>query len=132
MDYNYTDEILNRLNAGETPDEIAASLSKSLNEARTAYEEQAKKDEVEKSKRQAVNDLIDVCVNILRLWDVDEDVVKAFDDLTDEDVDELVGTLDLMVPTMKASKDLKASFSSKKPNTAADPIEAFLNDFVRN
>lgn len=146
---NYENDIFTRLQAGENIEDIAKELTANLNKANEQYkvfqEEQAKeratKAELEKNKAlkvEAINFLIDALVEVGQAWDLDDEVEALFTDL---DAEEIVKDIDKAIPLIKQYVALQESMSEllkKVPEenqtvkrTVEDPIEQFLNAFVR-
>ena len=148
---DYTKDILTRLQAGEDVETIAAELTKSLNTAkeqsdeidrkRKAEAEAKRKAEFEtNTKVEAVNGLIDALIDVCDAWGLDDDLIYAIDEI---DAKEVVNTIDKMIPFIQQYVELqeamdgvlnKDSTHEVKPATAPgaeDPIERFLNTFVR-
>lgn len=147
---NYTDEILARLQNGETVEDIARELTNSLNKASSAYTEQqkakaeaAKKASAEKEKTalkqkksDAIINLIDSIAYIFEVWGVDENDIKELCEISDHDVNELIGLLDLSLPLLSKSNIIQKEIQHIIPKeetkeAAADPVQEFLNLFVR-
>ena len=147
---NYTNEILERLQKGESVEDIAATLTKSLNDANEQHKaiEAAKKAEAEakakaeqdnfySQKVEVVTGLLANCADLCALYDLDEELVNAIEEIEPE---EIVETFEQMIPFLNKyvalsqeleelkNKNLK---SDKTAVRAADPIEDFLNNFVR-
>ena len=148
---DYTKDILTRLQAGEDVETIAADLTKSLNTAkeqsdeidrkRKAEAEAKRKAEFEtNTKVEAVNGLIDALIDVCDAWGLDDDLIYAIDQI---DAKEVVNTFDKMIPFIQQYIELqeamdgvlnKDSTHEVKPAPGAgaeDPIERFLNTFVR-
>lgn len=146
---DYTKDILTRLQAGEDVETIAADLTKSLNTAkeqsdeidrkRKAEAEAKRKAEFEtNTKVEAVNGLIDALIDVCDAWGLDDDLIYAIDQI---DAKEVVDTFDKMIPFLQQYIELQEAVDealSKTPEenqviktTAEDPIERFLNTFVR-
>lgn len=115
---NYSDDIFARLQAGETVEEIAATLTKSINEANEKFAAAKAKEEYERAKKAAaaeaeaaakqaatlmekhaaVENLLDSICDVLDAWGVEGDAAKELACFTDEDVDELVAVVDETLP----------------------------------
>lgn len=149
---NYTDEILARLQNGEAVEDIARELTNSLNRASSAYTEQQKaiaKAEAEKKaaaekekaalkqkKSDAIVNLIDSIAYIFEVWGVDENDIKELCEISDHDINELIGLLDLSLPLLSKSNIIQKEIQhiipkEEKTAAAADPVQEFLNLFVR-
>lgn len=148
---DYTKDILTRLQAGEDVETIAADLTKSLNAAkeqsdeidrkRKAEAEAKRKAESKANKKvEAVDCLIDALIDVCDAWSLDDDLIYTIDQI---DAKEVVNTIDKMIPFIQHYIELqeamdevltKDSTHEVKPATGAsaeDPIERFLNMFVR-
>ena len=143
MDYSM--DILARLQAGEKVEDIAAELTKSINAANEKYaaekkaaEEKAKAEAAAKSKIEdkkiAVEELLDAICDIFEIWDVTHDLVDQIENISDEEIEDIVATIDEAVPFlvkyMEMQKALQkmADEKNKEPN---DPVRDFLNQFVK-
>ena len=143
---DYTQEILNRLRAGESVDDIASSITKDINKAANAYQAEVDKDNLQKDKITAAEGLLTNFKKILTFYEEDltnSEVTEALQDITAEDlVDILDETIPLMVkyaalmtqienewnkPIQKAPRVVE----EKKKVSSQDAIDAFLNQFVR-
>lgn len=146
---DYTKDILTRLQAGEDVETIAADLTKSLNTAkeqsdeidrkRKAEAEAKRKAEFETNKKvEAVDCLIDALIDVCDAWGLDDSLIDSLDEI---DAKEFVDTFDKMIPFLQQYIELQEAMGevlSKTPEenqviktTAEDPIERFLNTFVR-
>ena len=146
MDYSM--DILARLQAGEKVEDIAAELTESINAANEKYaaekkaaEEKAKAAAHYDDKKIAIEQLVDAICDILEIWDVDSNIVQQIEDISDEDIESIVELIDESLPFLTkylemqiALQDLaskKANPVAKKAEVASDPVESFLNKFVR-
>ena len=147
---NYENDIFARLQAGESVESIAKELTENLNKANEQYkaEQEAKAKEAAKRKEntlkvEAVNFLIDALVEVGEAWGFADIVNEVFDDI---DTEELVEEIDKATPVIKQYLNLQKSMSdllgggpkakdtvdkATVKMTAEDPIESFLNTFVR-
>lgn len=147
---NYENDIFTRLQAGESVESIAKELTENLNKANEQYkaEQEAKAKEAAKRKEntlkvEAINFLIDALVEVGEAWGFADTVKEVFDDI---DAEEIVEDIDKAMPVIKQYFDLQKSMNdlldgSPKAKdtvnkatviaTAEDPIESFLNAFVR-
>lgn len=147
---NYENDIFARLQAGESVESIAKELTENLNKANEQYkaEQEAKAKEAAKRKEntlkvEAVNFLIDALVEVGEAWGFADIVNEVFDDI---DTEELVEEIDKATPVIKQYLNLQKSMSdflgggpkakdtvdkTTVKTTAEDPIESFLNAFVR-
>ena len=147
---NYENDIFARLQAGESVEAIAKELTENLNKANEQYkaEQEAKAKEAAKRKEntlkiEAINFLIDALVEVGEAWGFKDMVDDAFSDI---DAEEIVEDIDKALPIIKQYLNLQKSMSDllkEVPEakdtvdkatikmTAEDPIEQFLNAFVR-
>ena len=143
MDYSM--DILARLQAGEKVEDIAAELTKSINAANEKYaaekkaaEEKAKAEAAAKSKitnkKIAVEELLDAICDILEIWDVAPDLVDQIENISDEEIEDIVTTIDEAVPFLVKYMEMQRALQKmvdekdKEPN---DPVRDFLNQFVK-
>ena len=143
MDYSM--DILTRLQAGEKVEDIAAELTKSINAANEKYaaekraaEEKAKAEAAAKSKIEdkkiAVEELLDAICDIFEIWDVTHDLVDQIENISDEEIEDIVTTIDEAVPFLVKYMEMQRALQkmvdekNKEPN---DPVRDFLNQFVK-
>ena len=143
MDYSM--DILARLQAGEKVEDIAAELTKSINAANEKYaaekkaaEEKAKAEAAAKSKIEdkkiVVEELLDAICDILEIWDVAPDLVDQIENISDEEIEDIVTTIDEAVPFLVKYMEMQRALQKmvdekdKEPN---DPVREFLNQFVK-
>ena len=143
MDYSM--DILARLQAGEKVEDIAAELTKSINAANEKYaaekraaEEKAKAEAAAKSKitnkKIAVEELLDAICDILEIWDVAPELVEQIENTSDEEIEDIVTTVDEAVPFLVKYMEVQRALQkmvdekNKEPN---DPVRDFLNQFVK-
>ena len=143
MDYSM--DILARLQAGEKVEDIAAELTKSINAANEKYaaekkaaEEKAKAEAAAKSKIEdkkiVVEELLDAICDILEIWDVAPDLVDQIENISDEEIEDIVTTIDEAVPFLVKYMEIQTALQkmvdekNKEPN---DPVREFLNQFVK-
>ena len=135
------DDILARLATGESIDDIAAELSKTINDANKEYEtrmaEAKRKDDEEKqSKYMIAEELIDLGLHICEVYNLSEDM---YNDLIHMSVDDVVNELDHVIPLCaRIDSELRAlglAETRQEPKKCScadeDPIERFLDRFVR-
>ena len=143
MDYSM--DILARLQAGEKVEDIAAELTKSINAANEKYaaekkaaEEKVKAEAAAKSKIEdkkiAVEELLDAICDIFEIWDVTHDLVDQIENISDEEIEDIVTTIDEAVPFLVKYMEMQRALQkmvdekNKEPN---DPVRDFLNQFVK-
>ena len=150
MDYSM--DILARLQAGEKVEDIAAELTKSINAANEKYaaekraaEEKAKAEAAAKSKNAnkkiAVEELLDAICDILEIWDVAPDLVDQIENISNEEIEDIVTTIDEAIPFLIRYMEMQTALQqmidnrnkevekNKEPNN--DPVREFLNQFVK-
>lgn len=143
MDYSM--DILARLQAGEKVEDIAAELTKSINAANEKYkaaEEKAKAEAAAKSKiknkKIVVEELLDAICDILEIWDVAPDLVDQIENISEEEIEDIVTTVDEAVPFLVKYMEMQMALQKmmddrhkevKEPNN--DPVREFLNQFVK-
>lgn len=153
---DYTNDILARLQRGESVDALASELTKAINEANNRYiaEQEAKrkaeqeariKAAAEQTKRndkiKAITDLIAAIEAVLVEWEiVDSDTLDEIEKL---DVEEIVDEIDKAIPAIQEYMELMeaiqgvrekheaAQAPAGRPSGDRDSIEDFLNKFVR-
>ena len=154
---DYKQDIYARLAAGENVEDIAAELTKSINEANDQYkaDQEAK---VSPDKVEAIDNLLASILMVLDVWNIDSEPIH--DLLEDEDeFNNLVKAFDEYVPIVKSylglMKSIQEAADKKKEEIAAAPgsrvnvaektqdmdafkkspdvmsVEDFLNKFVR-
>ena len=143
MDYSM--DILARLQAGEKVEDIAAELTKSINAANEKYaaekkaaEEKAKAEAAAKSKiadkKIAVEELLDAICDILEIWDVAPDLVDQIENISDEEIEDIVTTIDEAVPFLVKYMEMQRALQKmvdEKNKESNDPVREFLNQFVK-
>ena len=149
---DYTNEILKLLQNGESVEDIAATLTESLNKAekqhkaaeaakRAEAEARAKQNDLFVQKTAAVEALLAAVADLLAIYEVNDEFVDAVEST---DPEEIVQTIDESLPFLtkyiELSQELEAlKDKNQKTNPvnlkatvrAADPIEDFLNQMVR-
>jgi predicted component of type VI protein secretion system len=122
------DYFLTQLRNGQSIDTIGQSIADAMNEAVEAYEaEQAAISMVDK-KRDIALDMID----LLREYGtmvMGEEACDFMDDITDEDLDSLVESMDQLFNMMKALTELKAKLDKAPVSSSDDDI---LANFIRS
>lgn len=151
---DFTSELLARLQKGESVDSLAAELTKAINDAhieneRIKAEQEAKRRAELEAKRQAemkaqdkydaIESLLCAIEKTIIAWDLGDDILNAIEEINTE---ELVQELDEAIPAAKAYVEMMEKIGSLREarpasDTASaktnknDPIEDFLNQFVR-
>lgn len=154
---DYKQDIYARLAAGENVEDIAAELTKSINEANDQYkaDQKAEAEKVSPDKVEAVDNLLASILMVLDVWDIDsEPIQEILED--DQEFNKLVKAFDEYVPILKSylglMKSVQEVADKKKEEIAAAPkknvfdrvqstnvegqtevmsVEDFLNKFVR-
>ena len=150
---DYINDIYARLQNGEAVEDIAADLTKSINEAQAKFQAEASKREEEAkihaTRIDCLKNFVGAIADLLKCWDIDyPEVLEPFESMSDKDYDDLVGQIDAMVPLIKKYPELitmgtvlpKVEHSAPVPkpeapkvsNMTIDPIDEFLNQFIRN
>ena len=149
---DYTNEIFTRLQNGESVEDIAASLTKNLNEAnekhkaaeaakRAKAEAKAKQDDLFAQKTAAVEALIAAVADLLTIYEVDDEVIDAIEETEPEEIVKIIDeSLPFLTKYVELAQELEAlkdknqktdPTSLKAVTRAVDPIEDFLNQMVR-
>lgn len=138
---DYMEDILARLEKGESVDSIAADLTIAINKANTEYE--AKRKEKEKAvsrstKIAAMDALIADLIDLLAAYEVEGEVL---DTLEETDSAEIIDAIDESLPAIQKYMELMDAMREPEPKQPVkgpvkepakqDPIEEFLNKFVR-
>ena len=147
---DYKQDIYARLAAGENVEDIAAELTKSINEANDQYkaDQEAK---ISPDKVEAIDNLLASILMVLDVWNIDSTPIQEI--LEDnQEFNKLVKAFDEYVPIVKSylalMKSVQEVADKKKEDAAAAPkknvfdrvqstntevmsVEDFLNKFVR-
>ena len=130
-----SDNILARLQAGESVDAIARELTSALNDANDKFQkakaDREKEQKARKRKIDCVDGILTCVLNLLHEYGVDAEVMDEIDNINSADI---VDELDKALPAFQEyQKLMTAAAASNKtaPARSADPIEDFLNKFVR-
>ena len=123
---DYMNEIMARLQKGESVDTIAAEMTKALNEANDKFQKQRGKNEKAAAMRKALNAIAD----LLDAFDLDKEIG---DSLREMDATELVDEIERKMSFMKMFIEMDQEKKREKPaaKPSGDSIEEFLNKFVR-
>jgi hypothetical protein len=127
---DYMNEIMARLQKGESVDTIAAEMTKALNEANDEFQKQQEKSAALKEKSAAMRAALDAVANLLDAFDLDKEIG---DNLREMDATELVDEIEREMPLMKMLIEMDQEKKREKPaaKPSGDSIEDFLNKFVR-
>ena len=140
---DYINDIYARLQKGETVETIAADLTKSINEAQAKFQAEASKREeeakVKATRIESLKNFVGAIVDVLGCWGINDSViVDSLEKISDQDYEEMLSEMDALVPLLEKYPDLMALHTPpiSKPKTsvaaAADPLEEFLDQFIRN
>lgn len=99
-----TNEIIERLRAGEDPETLAAEMADALNAATTAIKEEQAEAAAEECKREAAAGIIDALCNYLSVAG-EEEYLQEVDKL---DEDKLVRLLDSSIAMAKKLEEVKS------------------------
>ena len=147
---DYKQDIYARLAAGENVEDIAAELTKSINEANDQYkaDQEAK---VSPDKVEAIDNLLASILMVLDVWNIDSTPIQEILE-DDQEFNKLVKAFDEYVPIIKSyiglMNSIQEAADKKKEEAAAAPkknvfdrvqstntevmsVEDFLNKFVR-
>lgn len=126
---DYMNEIMARLQKGESVDTIAAEMTKALNEANDEFQKQQEKSAALKEKAAAMRNALDAVADLLDAFDLDKEIG---DNLREMDATELVDEIEREMPLMKMLIEMDQEKKSKRAaKPSGDSIEEFLNKFVR-
>lgn len=123
---DYMNEIMARLQKGESVDTIAADMTKALNEANDKFQKQRGKNEKAAAMRKALNAIAD----LLDAFNLDKEIG---DSLREMDAMDLIDEIEREMPFMKMLIEMDQEKKREKPaaKPSGDSIEDFLNKFVR-
>lgn len=145
---DFTAEFLARLQAGETADNLAAELTKAINDAnkeneRLKAEAEAKRKadeaaefrarELARDKAEAIDSLLVALENIVIMWGLGDELVEVIEHINPDDVvQEMDKIKDLMdkYEELFAAPNL-AAMAYDKPVKPQNPLDEFLNKYVR-
>ena len=127
---DYMNEIMARLQKGESVDTIAAEMTKALNEANDEFQKQQEKNAALKEKATVMRKALDAVADLLDAFDLDKEIG---DNLREMDATELVDEIEREMPLMKMLIEMDQEKKREKPaaRPSGDSIEEFLNKFVR-
>lgn len=129
---DYMQDIMTRLQKGESVEDIAAQMTKDINAANAEFQKEQEKRAKLAPKRKAVRAALDAVADMFEVCFEDSNIAADLRELDETDlVDEIERELPLikMLATMGDNPKPRAKDDKK---SAADPIEDFLNKFVRN
>lgn len=132
----FYNELLARLQKGESVDKLAGELTKAINDANTEHErlcreaaEKAKRAEAEAKRKSdmkqqdkvaAMDQLLDGLYSLLAAYDVDKEILSIIDEL---DASEIIQEIDTMLGF--------AAPQSEPAKQGASALDDFLNKYVR-
>lgn len=129
---DYMQDIMSRLQKGESVEDIAAQITKDINAANAAFQEKKAKLE---PKIKAARAALDALADFYELYAGSDDIVVT--GLRELDAEDVINDIEKEWPVIELMLGLSKE-SNPKPRaksdgkSAADPIEEFLNKFVRN
>ena len=129
----FYNELLARLQKGESVDKLANELTKAINEANTEHERlreaerlaaeaeaKRKSDMKQQDKVAAMDELLDGLYSLLAAYDVDKEILSIIDEL---DASEVIQEIDAMLGF--------AAPRSEPAKQGASALDDFLNKYVR-
>lgn len=131
------EDILDRLSAGEKVEDIAAYLTKTINDANKAYtaameeakrleeEEKRKAEELVHEKRMAVARVMDAFEGIIVAWGLGEDLIEAIEGI---DVGEVVQEIDKLREFAGVCEKMRRDPTGDR---SASALDEFLDKYVR-
>jgi hypothetical protein len=122
------DYFLNQLRNGQSIDAIGQGLANAMNEAMEAYAAEQAAVSLASQKRDIALDMVDLLRDYGALV-MGEEACDFMDDITDEDLDSLVESMDQLFNMMKALTELKAKLD-KAPVSGSD--DDILANFIRS
>ena len=131
---DYMQDIMARLQKGESVEDIAAQMTKDINAANAAFQEEKNKKSKLQTKIKAARAAMDALADFYELYAGSDDLVVT--GLRELDAEEVVNDVEKEWPVIELLMGLSKD-SNPKPRakddgkSAADPIEDFLNKFVR-
>lgn len=141
---DFTAEFLARLQAGETADNLAAELTKAINDAnkeneRLKAEAEAKRKadeaaefrarELARDKAEAVDSLLIALENIVAVWHLGDDLIEVIEHVNPDD---LVQEMDKVKDMMDKYEELFAvAARDGRPEKPKNALDDFLNKYVR-
>ena len=145
---DFTAEFLARLHAGETADNLAAELTKAINDAnkeneRLKAEAEAKRKadeaaefrarELARDKADAIDSLLIALEKIVAVWGLGDELIEVIEHV---DPDEVVQEMDKIKDLVDKYEELfatpnLAAMAYDKPVKPQNPLDEFLNKYVR-
>lgn len=141
---DFTAEFLARLQAGETADNLAAELTKAINDAnkeneRLKAEAEAKRKadeaaefrarELARDKAEAIDDLLIALENIVAVWGLGDELIEVIEHVNP---DELVQEMDKIKDLVDKYDEMFAALAAPKAESKPqNPLDEFLNKYVR-
>ena len=137
MNDNYMSDILARLQKGESVEDIAQEMTNAINEANRQYNEE-KNSSIQK-KREAMLAVFAAIDNLAAVCGAPE--FRVGNTVPEDEIDELVDTFEKTIKSIQGLRNLLNDLEEKKKpevenkrtcGRGDDPIERFLNEFVRH
>lgn len=142
--YTYED-LVAALQSGKTVDDIAAQMTKDLNAAKAEYDRQAAEKAAAANlnrKRALTTEMFELMIEYLNEFHpnstIGQIIAEEGGSLDLETVDKLIDEIDGLVKTFDAfgqletlMKQMPADPKNQNNNPKKDPLEDFLNKFVR-
>lgn len=153
---DYMNDFLAQLQKGESVEDLAKQLTTALNEANRKYQEEKEAQAASRQRKvTCFEDIFDAMNALLELYGVD---ISNFKDISKSEIEKMVDELDEAVPAIQELENLNLGFDElvrglplgdskkdykeqnnyirEKPgklylHESDDPIEAFLDQFVR-
>lgn len=119
------DYFLNQLRNGQSIDAIGQGLANAMNEAMEAYAAEQAAVSLASQKRDIALDMVDLLRDYGALV-MGEEACDFMDDITDEDLDSLVESMDQLFNMMKALTELKAKLDKAPANSDDDILANFI------
>lgn len=131
IDKNY---FINRLDSGESMDDIGKELADMMNKALSEFQEKKKKEEeaaklaeIAATKRGLVEEMVDIIQELAMLEGIDDDFIK----MSDEDIDDMVAGISDLFSTIKGLKSMFAAPTGKAISAPKKTDSQILADFIR-
>ena len=141
MNTELQNEIIGRLQKGESIENIAQEFSDIINQANVQYEIDQKAKEEKKAVKQkkitALKNFAEATAEVCRVWGFQKEADVIIKEITTQDIEEMVDEVDETLPLVsqylsmfKPLMEFKIK-PKEKEDTADKAIDNFLNMFVR-
>ena len=141
MNTELQNEIIGRLQKGESIENIAQEFSDIINQANVQYEIDQKAKEEKKAVKQkkitALKNFAEATAEVCRVWGLQKEANVIIKEITTQDIEEMVDEVDETLPLVsqylsmfKPLMEFKIK-PKEKEDTADKAIDNFLNMFVR-